>query len=330
MLRILHNTSIDFIGKRKLAAILVGLFIIPGLVLIAVSGFRYSIEFTGGTLVQLRFAQAPDVGDVRSALTDAGMENVEIQTFGAPNEIVIRAQDEKLVAEQAGGAESVAVQIGHALDAKFGANAYTEVLTEAVGPRVGSDLRRNAAIAVLISFAVTLAYLAWRFEWRLSSAALLATLHDILATLAFIKYMDIEISLFVVGGILTVLGYSLTDTVVVFDRLRELLRTERRQISADTLNLAVNQTLPRTVMTGSTVIACLLAMIIFGGAVIRPFSLVLLFGIIVGTFSSIYVASPLLLWIERKWPRQSEASRRAASAKGGPSSEQPSRARQRA
>ena len=261
MLRILHNTSIDFIGKRKLAAILIGLFIIPGLVLVAVTGYRYSIEFTGGTLVQLRFAQAPDVGDVRSALSEAGLENVEIQTFGTPNEIVLRAQDEEHVAEQAGGAASVAIGIGKALDQRFGADAYTEVLTDAVGPRVGGDLRRNALIAVLISFGVTLAYLAWRFEWRLSLAALLATLHDVLATLAFIKYMDIEISLFVVGGILTVLGYSLTDTVVVFDRLRELLRTERRALNADTLNLAVNQTLPRTVMTGSTVIACLLSLI---------------------------------------------------------------------
>ena len=132
---------------------------------------------------------------------------------------------------------------------------------------------------------------------------MLANVHDILATFAFIKYMQIEMTLFVVGGILTVIGYSLADKVVLFDRVRELLRQGARRPLRDTLNLAINQTLPRTMMTGSTVIACLIALIALGGEVLRPFAMVLLFGILIGTFSSIYVAAPVLLFIEKSWPR---------------------------
>jgi preprotein translocase subunit SecF len=290
---------------------------------IAISGFQYSIEFTGGTLIQLEFRNPPDVGEVRSALAQAGHEGVEIQTFGSPNELVVRAQEEEAVAQQAGGAETVAARIRAALDQRFGADAYRVVRTEAVGPRVGAELRRNAAIAMLISFGITLLYLAWRFEWRLALASVLANVHDIVATFAFIRYMNIEITLFVVGGILTVIGYSLADKVVVFDRVRELRRSRTKSPLYDTLNRAVNETLPRTVMTGSTVIACLLALIVFGGSVLRPFAWVLLFGIVVGTFSSIYVAGPLLLWIEGKWPRRE-------GGRGGSAAREPREGRARA
>ena len=314
MLRILHDTKIDFIRLRRATTIAILAFILPGLIWIAISGFRYSIEFTGGTLVQLVFTEAPDIGEVRDVLGGAGLADAEIQTFGAPNEIVVRAQAPATVATQAGGAESVASTITDALSARYGEDGFRVERTEAVGPRVGAELRRNAIIAILISFAATLLYLGWRFEGRFAVASVIANIHDIVATLAFMKYMNIEISLFVVAGILTVIGYSLADTVVVFDRARELLRTRAKVPLYDTLNRAVNETLPRTVMTGTTVIACLLALVIFGGEVIRPFGWILLFGIIVGTFSSIYVASPLLVWIEERWPR-AVAERGAAGSR---------------
>ena len=315
MLRILQNTHIDFIRLQKIAAAVIAAFIVPALVWMAISGFKVSVEFTGGTLVQLDFKQAPDVGVVRSVLAGAGVHGAEISTFGAANELVVRAQDESAVAAQQGGATTVAARIRGALDQRFGRDAYRVVAVEAVGPRVGGELSRNAAIAMFISFAATLIYLAWRFEWRLALASVLANVHDIVATFAFIKYLDIEITLFVIGGILTVIGYSLADKVVVFDRVRELRRTKDadRTPMYDTLNRAVNETLPRTVMTGSTVLACLLALIVFGGAVLRPFALVLLFGIIVGTFSSIYVAGPILLWIEKRWPRTATSSSRSGA-----------------
>ena len=303
MLRILHNTRFDFIRRWKQAAIGVLVFLLPAIVLILATNFRYSIEFTGGTLLQVKFKQAPDIAVVRSTLTGAGVAGAEISTFGSPDELVIRAQTRETVEQQATGAEQVSRQVSEALTERFGAGSFSVVRNEAVGPKVGSELRQDAAIAVLIAFAITLVYLAWRFEWRFALATILATIHDIFATLALIKYLDIEISLFVVGGILTVIGYSMNDKVVVFDRLRENLRSSKNETLYSLLNRSVNETLPRTVMTGTTTLACLLALIVFGGEVIRPFAIVLTFGIIVGTFSSIYVASPLLLWIERKYPR---------------------------
>ena len=303
MLRILHDTKIDFIRLWRPAAIFSALLVLPAVALIAVRGFDYSIEFTGGTLMQVEFTTAPEFTEVRDALSDAGLTGVELSTFGGPNEFVLRAQERTEIEQQAGGAESIAARIRGALDARFGSDQYRVVLTDAVGPRVGDQLRRQALVALLIAFALTLVYLAWRFEWRFSLAAVLATLHDMLATLAFMFYMRMEISLFVVGGVLTVIGYSMNDKVVVFDRVRENLRKRRKESLYDTLNRSVNETLPRTVMTGSTTLASLLALLILGGEVIRPFAWVLAFGIIIGTFSSIYVASPLLLWIERKWPR---------------------------
>jgi preprotein translocase subunit SecF len=310
MLRILHDTHIDFIRLWRWSVAWILLFLIPGVILVAVSGYRYSIEFTGGTLMQLEFREAPDVGEVRATLSSAGIPDAEIQTFGSPRDFLVRAQGEAHVAQQSVGAESVAQRIRTALEGRYGQNAFRVVSAEGVGPRVGAELRRQALIAVVVSFVATLIYLAWRFEWRFGVAAIIATIHDMVATLAFMKYMNLEVSLFVVGGVLTVIGYSLNDTVVVFDRVRENLKLHRKMSLYDLLNRSVNETLPRTVMTGSTTLATLLALLIFGGEVIRPFAWVLTFGIIVGTFSSIFVAGPVLLWIERKWPR-------AAGEKGG-------------
>lgn len=316
MFRILHNTSFDFIGEWKKAVIALVVFILPALVLIPLSGFRYSIEFTGGTQMQIRFAQATETAAVRAALADAGHADAEIATIGAQgeNEFIIRAQEAHQVAQQEAGAETVARDIERALTATFGAGAFEVLGSDGVSARVGDELRQQAAFAMLIAFGLTLIYLAWRFEWRFAVAAVLATLHDIVATMAFMKYMDIEISLFVVGSILTVIGYSMNDKVVVFDRVRENLKLHRKQPLYQLLNRSVNETLPRTVMTGSTTLACLLALLFFGGSVIRPFAWILTFGIVIGTFSSIFVASPLLLWIERKWPRTTDATPHARAA----------------
>lgn len=314
MLRVLHNTRIDFIRLWKPVTVAIFLFIVPGLLWTLVSGPRWGIEFTSGTMLELEFKQAPELGRIRSAIAGAGFEDAEVQTFGAPNQIVIRAQDEETIRDQAtAGAEGVVDRIENALSAEFGAESFREVRTESVGPRVGGELRQKALIALLISFGVSLLYIAWRFDWRLGVSAIVANIHDILATFALIKYLDLEVNLFLVGAVLTVIGYSLSDTVVVFDRIRELLRTRETRPLRDTINLAVNETLPRTVMTGTTVLACLLALIIFGGSVLRPFAIVLFFGIVVGTFSSIYVAGPLALAIERRWPRAKSSAPRAGT-----------------
>ncbi|HET7623558.1 MAG TPA: protein translocase subunit SecF [Gemmatimonadaceae bacterium] len=304
MFRILHDTQIDFIRLWKITTAVTVAFIIPGLILLAFSGYRYSIEFTGGTLMQVSFKQPPDVAKIRSTIEQAGIPSAEIAQFGGPTEFVIRAQNPETVAEQTQGSEVVKEEISNALTQAFGAGSFEVVSSGTVSAKVGSELRQKAALAVFISFFITLAYLAYRFEWRFGLAAVVATSHDILATLVFIRYLNLEVSLIVVGGVLTMIGYSLNDTIIIFDRAREDLRKKRKESLKDTLNRAVNETLPRSVLTHTTTVVTLLALAILGGPVIRPFSLVMLFGVATGTFSSIYVAPVILLWIEHRWPRK--------------------------
>lgn len=308
MLRILHGTSFDFIKWWRTAAILTIAFILAGFATVVVKGgFTYSIEFTGGTLMQLEFQSPPDVAKLRATLDAAGIRGAEITSFGSNREYTVRAQEESQVAEQAAGAEKVANKIEAAVKAAFGDGSFRVVRVESVGPRVGGELRRGALIAILISFIVTLVYLAWRFEWRFGLAAVLATAHDILTTIAFIKLLDLEISLTVIAAILTVIGYSLNDTIIIFDRVRENLHKHRKMSFYELLNLSVNETLPRSILTHATTLAATMSMLILSGDVIRPFAWVMSFGIFTGTFSSIYVASPILMWVENKYPRKNEA-----------------------
>ena len=308
MLRIFHNTSFNFIGYWRWAAAVTSAFLLAGLASFLVRGpIEYGIEFTGGTLMQVEFAQPTNAGVIRAAVRAAGVDAAEIQSFGSQREFTIRAQERAEAAaggQAAGGAASTARRVEQGLVAQFGAENVTIVRTEAVGPRVGEELRRNAVIAILLSFAVTLIYLAIRFEWRFGVAAVLATGHDLITTLAFLKLMNIEVTLTVVAAILTVIGYSLNDTIIIFDRVRENLRKKRKETLHQTLNRSINETLPRAILTHGTTAAATLALLVFAGPVIRPFAWVMLFGIITGTFSSMYVASPLLLAIERRWPRQ--------------------------
>jgi preprotein translocase subunit SecF len=308
MLRIFHDTHYDFIRWWRTAVIITAAFVVAGLGSLAIKGINYSIDFTGGTLMQLEFKQPPDVGDIRAAVEASGVNNPEVQQFGSNREFTVRAQDHRDVSAQSAGAESVADQINGALTKKFGAGTFAVKRTEAVGPRVGSELRRGAALALGISFLVTLIYLAIRFEWRFGVAAIIATGHDVLTTLAFLKLMHLEVSLTVIAAILTVLGYSLNDTIIIFDRVREDLKKKRNEPLYDTLNRAINETLPRSVMTHATTFLATLALLLFAGEVIRPFAWVMVFGIVTGTFSSIYVAGPVLLWIERKWPRHASTA----------------------
>ena len=311
MLRILHDTKYDFIRWWRWAAGLTIAFIVLGMATIFVTGgFKESIEFTGGTVMQLQFKSPPDVAKLRSAIEQGGFKDPEITQFGSALDYTVKAQD----AGGTSGAEAVSKRIKSVLDNAMGQGTFNVIRTEAVGPRVGNELRRGAIIAILVSFVVTLGYLAWRFEWRFGLAAVIATAHDILTTIAFMKMLNMEISLTVIAAVLTVIGYSLNDTIIIFDRVRENLRKNRREPMYDTLNRSVNETLPRSILTHATALAATLALLVLAGEVIRPFAWVMAFGIFTGTFSSIYVASPILLWIERKYPRQIDGrERRPAS-----------------
>jgi len=259
MLRILHDTNYDFIRWWKVMAGITIAFIVLGLGSLAVKAPNYSIEFTGGTLMQLQFVNPPDVGEIRATLDQAGVQGAEIQQFGTNRDFTVRAQNAAAVAAQANGAESVSVRIEQVLKQKFGPNSFKTIRTEAVGPRVGSELRRGAITAILLSFLITLVYLSIRFEWRFATAAVIATSHDVFTTIAFLKLMHLEISLTVVAGLLTVLGYSLNDTIIIFDRVRENLRKGRKETLYETLNRSINETLPRSVLTHATAFAATLA-----------------------------------------------------------------------
>ena len=310
MLRIFHNTKYEFVRWWRVAAALTVAFLAAGVISFAVTGgVNYSIEFTGGTLMQVQFQTPPDVADVRAALDEAGIGGSEIQQYGANTEFTIRARDEKQVEAQDAGAEGISKTIAAALDQKFGAGQVTIVRTEAVGPKVGAELRTGAAMAMLIASIFTLIYLAIRFDWRFGMAAVLSTSHDVLITLAFIKIFHVEVSLTVVAAILTLVGYSSNDTIIIFDRVRENLKKPHKgETLSAILDRSINETLPRSVMTHATTFSATMALLLLAGEVIRPFALVMSFGVVMATFSSIYVAGPLLLWIESRWPRMEDAA----------------------
>jgi preprotein translocase subunit SecF len=298
-MRFFRAASFNFLAMRRRAYIISGALLLIGIVsLVLHRGPRYGVDFTGGTLIQVEFAEATSVGDLRSAMSGSEAENAQIQQFGSSNDYLIRTA----------AFEGVVVEVQQLLRQTYGPDGFS-VSADAVGPKVGSELQRKAAIAILMSFALTLVYLAFRFEWRFGVAAIIATFHDITLTFGLISLLNVEITLATVAAILTILGYSLNDTIVVFDRIRENLKKRRKDAYLDILNSSINETLPRTVLTSGTTLATLLALFVLGGAVVRPFALVLILGVMIGTYSSIFVASPALLEIEQR-SRRKEAGNR--------------------
>jgi preprotein translocase subunit SecF len=311
MIRLFANANYDFIKWRRWAYGLTGLIIIPGMILLAVRSLNYSIEFTGGTLLQVETPRPVPVADLRAALDQMGIAGAEIQSFGSDTSYIIRARLGAQANTPGGGTEATAAAVRRALDAKLGTGKYLIGRYEGVGPKVGKELQGKAFLAIFFSFIVTLIYLAIRFEWRFGLAAVLATFHDILTTIAFIRYLDLEVSLVVVGAVLTMVGYSLNDTIIIFDRVRENLRKYRRQNLYEILNLSINETLPRSILTHGTTMVTTLALVFLAGEIIRPFALVMTFAIFTGTFSSIYIAAPILMYIEKRWPGQDARGARA-------------------
>ena len=316
MIRFFANANYDFIGVRRYAYAVTGALFAVSLIGLLVWGLNYSIEFTGGTLVQVKGAPGTDVARLRSALDAQGLKGAEIQGIGAPGEFIVRARTAK-EGSDADNTQETATAVGAALDQVVGQGKYTIERREAVGPKVGGELRAKALLAIAYSFLAVLAYLAYRFEWRFGLAAIIATAHDIILTIGFIALMRLEVSLVVVGAVLSMVGYSLNDTIIIFDRVRENLHKYKRDHFADILNRSVNETLPRSILTHGTTLATLTALAVFGGEVIRPFALVMFFGVFTGTFSSIYIASPVLMYIEHKWPGADARGVRQAAKSAG-------------
>ena len=295
MLEILGKTNIDFMGKRRWAFLFSGIMVVLGIVAvvqIARGSANLGIDFAGGTAVQLKFDQAIRIDEARKALEANGLGNAELQEFGQENKLLIRLKASTTIEEK------VAERVVAVFTKEFPANHFVVDSSTEIGPTIGQKLQQDALIAILVSFAGIIFYVAARIELRFGIAAALATFHDVLAVLGAFYLLDKEITLLVITALLTLAGYSMTDTVVVFDRIRENLRMRRRDSEETIINNAVNQVLSRTIVTSLTVVLVLIPLTLAGGEVLHDFSLALLWGVIFGTYSSIFVASPLLLL----WP----------------------------
>ncbi len=298
-MRFFTKPDFDFIGRRKTAFIFSAVLIGAGLVSLAVHGGPdLSIDFKGGVLVQVKFDRQVTTEEVRSSLDTIGYGDVEIQRFSGGDEFLIRAPYEQ--------EKDVSQELIAALRKDFTEAAVDVRRVELVGPKIGSELAKKAALAVAVALVGILIYVAWRFEFRFAVAAVVTLLHDVLVTLGLFSLTGREISLAVVAAFLTIVGYSLNDTIVVFDRIREDLRKYHRKRYDEVVNASINETLSRTVITSLTTLLVVLFLFFMGGEVLRDFSFALLVGVLVGTYSSIFVASPILV----EWNKKAPARRR--------------------
>lgn len=301
----LVNAKFDFVSKRKAALIFSGTLILVGLgSLIVHKGPHYGIDFLGGTSIELEFEQPIAISDVRSAVSKAGFGNAEIKNFGAPNEILIRVQEQEAGTEISGAIKA-------SISKAFPDNSYTVQLVEKVGPKIGAELRSSAFWAILIALLGILMYISWRFEFMFAVGAIVALFHDVLITLGVFSVLGLEISLAIIAAFLTIVGYSLNDTIVVFDRIRENLKVLRRETYEAVVNTSINQSLTRTIVTSLTTLAVVTILYFFGGEVIHNFAFALIIGVLIGTYSSIFIASPIVV----EWEKRREAKKGRPMAK---------------
>ncbi|HKI83269.1 MAG TPA: protein translocase subunit SecF [Candidatus Krumholzibacteria bacterium] len=303
-MQFLTDKHIDFLGKKKIAATISMLLILAGVVsLIVKHGPLLSIDFRGGSIVELRITPAPEVSKVRSALAEGGIKVSQVTTFGGPQEVLIYV--DKLDESEAVTGEHQTVQ---GVVAKALPDHQVELRREeTVGPKIGEELRKGATNAIFVSLILIVLYITFRFVFNFGLAAVLTLVHDVLITLGLFSLMNKEISLSIVAAFLTIIGYSLNDTIVVFDRIRENMRLRRKESYEDVVNRSINETLSRTIITSLTTVFVAFILYLIGGAVIHDFAFALTVGIVVGTYSSIYVSSPLvILWY--KW-RSSDRKR---------------------
>ncbi len=304
-----QETNINFIGHRYFAYALSLTVIIGSLFLVFTKGLNFGIDFTGGTLIEIQVEEAPELSELRGRLNDLGLGEISLQEFGSPNDVLIR------LPQQEGGPEeqSAAIEtVRTSLNEKFGEGIEYR-RTEFVGPQVGEELKTQAMYAVLFSLLGILIYIWFRFEWQFGVAAIIAVAHDVIGTLGLFALTGMTFDLSSVAAILMIAGYSINDTVVIFDRIRETLRKFKKKALPDILNRAINDTLARTIVTGLTTLLALIALWLFGGEVIRGFVDALIFGIIIGTHSSIFVAAPLLLYMNLRRSGNTEKETAPAS-----------------
>jgi preprotein translocase subunit SecF len=305
-----RTPNINFIGARRKAMFVSALVLLIGLgSMLLRGGLETSIDFAGGALVEIRLEEPVPLQDLRAIVEAGGFSGAEVTNFGAENEYLIKVK-------AVGEAVAVADSVKALLAAGISDREIDIRRTETVGPKIGAELKTAAFWAIVYSLLGIVVYISWRFQFRFAIAAIIALIHDVLFTLGFFSLVGMEISLAVIAAILTIVGYSLNDTIVVFDRIRENLHGKRRENYGVLVNSSVNETLSRTIITSLTTLFVVLALVIFGGAVIRDFAITLFVGVLIGTYSSIFIASPSLVeWQNYKAARSSRAARSPRPAK---------------
>jgi len=285
------DINIDFVGKRKLAMILSAVVILLGLASLVVNGGpNYGIDFVGGTLVQVKFVEDTDAVKIKDSLASMDLGSVVVQSFGDDaNEFLIRVQD-------TGKGKELSGMISGSLNSVYGEGNVDIRRVEMVGPQVGKDLRQKGILSLVYAMIGILIYISWRFELRFAVGAIVALLHDVLITLGAFSISGREIDLPIIAAFLAIIGYSLNDTIIVYDRIRENYGKHQKKGFSSVVNLSVNETLSRTILTSGTTLLVVLALFIFGGGVIHNFAFAMLVGIMVGTYSSIFIASPVLIF----------------------------------
>ena len=281
---------INFLGVRKLAMTMSVVVLVAAVVSLATRGLNFGVDFTGGVTVQVAYPGSADLPKVRAALAAGGFENAVAQNYGTPQDVLIRLQAAKGDSDKdAGNKVLLALQKSDP--------AVKLMQVNFVGPEVGKDLANKGSIAFIATLVMILLYIVWRFEWRLAVGAVAATLHDVVFVVGFFSLLHIEFDLNVLASVLAVMGYSVNDTVVVFDRIREDFRKMRKGTPMEIMNAAINETLSRTIITSGVTLLVVIALLILGGPILHGFSLALFVGIIVGTYSSIYIASATALML---------------------------------
>jgi preprotein translocase subunit SecF len=285
----MKTTNINFIGNRNIALIFSGILTIISIASLAVNGLKMGIDFTGGTLIEIGYQKAADLTALRNTLDEIGFGDATVQNFGSAKDVLIRLKPHEGVSSA-----DLSTRVLEAIN-KTTAEPASIRRVEFVGPQVGDDLAEDGFLALFYSTICILIYIAWRFEWKFSVGAILATIHDVVVTLGLFSILGLEFDLTVLAAVLALIGYSLNDTIVVYDRIRENFRLMRNKSTEEIMNISVNVTLSRTIMTSLTVILVLASLFFLGGEVIHNFSIVLLFGVFFGTYSSIFIASPMAL-----------------------------------
>jgi preprotein translocase subunit SecF len=290
------DTQFDFVSKMKAAVIASVAFIAIGMASIVYhGGLNLGVDFAGGAVVQVQFQKEATTDGLRTALDGVQLENSTIQAFGTAEnrEFLIRTP------ETAADLKLLTDRIDSALAKAFGAGTYEIRRVEAVGPKVGKDLSRKAILALALSWAAMLVYIAWRFEFRYAVGGILALIHDVLVTVAVLSLLNMEFTLNTVAALLTIIGFSINDTIVIYDRIRENVKKKIRADLRQIVNVSVNETLSRTILTSLTVFMVLLALLFLGGPVIFDFSFALFVGVVAGSYSTVFIASPFVLFMER-------------------------------